>query len=111
MAVAFTPQQTAQLAKFMHIDADNDSASGSAYNSDADAENEADDESADQWTTPSSTTVGSASPSESRVHSEVTSVEEPGAGTTHIGDLAREFGVQTELIQALVDRLTAAGLR
>ncbi|KAJ7599274.1 hypothetical protein C8J56DRAFT_186239 [Mycena floridula] len=119
---AFTPQQIATFTQFLESQSESPSSSEynqqpqessnssgsheSPYNPDADVEDEGegDDQENLDWQTPSSTTVASSAGSDQDNAAAVEQSVDP-ASSNSIGDLAREFGVETDLVQALVDRL------
>ncbi|KAK0192333.1 hypothetical protein F5146DRAFT_978738 [Armillaria mellea] len=110
---AFTPQQISTISEALEAQAPSSTSernSLSPYNSDADIEDE-DGEAESGYRTPSSITI--ASPSTATSNGErpgspnVAAVQNDG----QIDDLAREFGVETNLVQALADRLSSSSLR
>lgn len=104
---AFTPQQINTISEALEaqVPSTSECNSLSPYNSDADIEDE-DGEAESGYRTPSSITIASPSTATSDVERpasppSVVAVQCDG----QIDDLAREFGVETDLVQALAERL------
>ncbi|KAK0445125.1 hypothetical protein EV421DRAFT_1797689 [Armillaria borealis] len=110
---AFTPQQISTISESLEAQVSSSMSqcnSLSPYNSDADIEDE-DGEAESGYRTPSSIPI--ASPSTATSNGErpasppsVAAVQSDG----QIDDLAREFGVETNLVQALAERLSNSNL-
>ncbi len=99
----FTPEQGAKFREMLQARDMNgttsDAESISSYNPDADIEDGDEQDEAHDFHTPSSATA--ASPRSEHADTAVSDME----------DLAREFGIEAHLVQALAQRLAGAGLR
>ncbi|KAK0232450.1 hypothetical protein EDD85DRAFT_911339 [Armillaria nabsnona] len=110
---AFTPQQISTISEALEaqVSSTSECNSLSPYNSDADIEDE-DGEAESGYRTPSSITIASPSTATStgeRPASPPSTAAVQSDG--QIDDLAREFGVETDLVQALAERLSGSSLR
>ncbi|KAG7446812.1 uncharacterized protein BT62DRAFT_1075568 [Guyanagaster necrorhizus] len=115
---AFTPQQMSKISEALEAQPPSsmsDCNSLSSYNSDADIEDE-DGEAESGYRTPSSLAIASnsaATRNDEHPASPLSDHEQLAAvqSVDQIDDLAREFGVEADLVQALAKRLSSSGLR
>ncbi|KAK0438324.1 uncharacterized protein EV420DRAFT_1585821, partial [Desarmillaria tabescens] len=114
---AFTSQQISKISEALEVQVSSTSEcnSLSSYNSDADIEDE-DGEAESGYRTPSSITIASPSAANSNDERPASLPSEDGQlvavqSDGQIDDLAREFGVEANLVQALAERLSSSSLR